>query len=62
MTNMEKKISKKKESQPPLTFQTRDSGHQTGSTLHAKIIKPNPQEIKCLKKKKINNIKAFKKK
>ena len=47
MTNMEKKKSKKKESQPPLTFQTRDSGHQTGSTLHAKIMKPNPQEIKC---------------
>jgi len=42
---MKKKISKKKEeeSQSPLTFQIRDSGHQTRSTMHAKIMKPNPQ-------------------
>jgi hypothetical protein len=32
----------KKKYQPTLTFQIRDSGHQTGSTISRKIIKFNP--------------------
>jgi hypothetical protein len=40
--------TKKKRCQSLLTFQTHDPSHQTESTIHRKIMKPDPQEKKTL--------------
>jgi len=44
---IEKENKPRKECKPLLTFQTHDLSYQIKSTMHGKIMKPNPQNIKC---------------
>jgi len=60
---IEKENKPRKECKPLLTFQTHDLSYQIRSTMHGKIMKPNPQNIKCWRKrldKIINLTKRFK--